>query len=126
MRQPTTPEEVKKCADDPYYYYFNYLANPDQYRMTREEFDEQVKTFKEARDKQYTPEELEEIRKQQAESTFEGREDVISFIYNKVKKEVQPIKNRVKQKKEEKIKKRSLFRKKNKAAKKSRKNNRKK
>lgn len=126
MKQPTEPGEIQKCADDPYYYYVNYIVPEGKEPMSEEEYRENVKNFVAARDKQYTPEQLEKIRDEKAKHTFGDKSSFVDIVAGQVAKEANPIKNRIKQEKERKEKKKLSNRKKSKAAKKSRRNNRKK
>lgn len=125
-RQPTTEEEIVKCGESPLYYYNNYIRLENEPILTQEEFDERVKKFKEARDKQFTPEQLEEIRQQQAEVMFKNRPNHIDVVSEEVSKDVEGIKNKILNKTKSADKKKLINRMKNRLAKKSRKNNRKK
>lgn len=125
-REPTTEEEIIKCANDSLYYYNNYKRLENEPVLTREEFAERVREFKEARDKKYSQEELQAIRDKKAEMMFKDRPDVIDTISGVVAKEVAPLKNKIENVKAKKEKKKLSTRIKNRLAKKSRKNNRKK
>lgn len=125
MKRPTDPDEIVKCADDPLYYYNNYLKHPKAPEMTREEFDKNVKEFAEQRDKVVPPEVLEEYRNKVYRSNpFEGKPDPIEHIADKLANEVEPFKNKAENKNSHKEKKKLTTRIKNKLAKKSRKKNR--
>lgn len=125
-RQPTTEEEIVKCGENPLYYYNNYIRLDNEPILSQEEFDQKVKAFKEARDKQFTPEELEEIRQHQAKVMFENRPNHIDVVAEKVSNNVESIKNKILNKSKSSDKKKLVSRMKNRLAKKSRKNNRKK
>lgn len=125
-KRPTTEAEIVRCAEDPLYYYNAYLRLDHEPTLTQEELDQRREEFVKERAKHLTPEQIQEMRDKQAEATFKNRPSVIDTAAKVIGEEAKGLKNKAAAKKEKKAKNKIVSRVKNRLAKKSRKNNRKK
>jgi hypothetical protein len=99
-----SPEELRKCQEDPYYLYKNYLRPKGHKLMTREEFSKAVEDFTKHRDEVMPKEEQEKLRDLKMKKDMEARgvkDTEFDGFFNALSKHQAEIAEKFKQKDED-------------------------